>query len=201
MLSEKHNTQPTPGHFSEQLEQFYFSQRKIFLWGQVDENSARYVIDRFYWLASENAGADVTLFINSPGGLNTAGFAILDVMRAVPFDVATVCMGLAASFGALLLTCGTPGKRYVMPMARIMIHQPWIPGQIEAPAMDLQVHANEIRKSRLQINQILAQTTGQELSRIEKDTDRDSWFGAREAVDYGLVDSIATVLDPVRASA
>lgn len=177
------------------IEESHLKQRRVFLWGQVDDRSARHVIDRLLLLSATDseygaADADVTLIINSPGGANTAGFAILDTMRSLPCDVRTECYGLAASFGALLLLCGASGKRSAHPHSRIMIHQPWIPGEIRAPALDLRIHAAEIEKQRREINAIIASVTGNSVEQIEADTDRDRWFDAAEALQYGLIDSI-----------
>ncbi len=173
----------------QRIDEHNIGERRIFLWGQVDDNSARHVIERLLLLDSES-NEDITLLVNSPGGANTAGFAILDTMRSLRSDTATVCLGLAASFGALILTCGTPGKRSAYPHSRIMIHQPWIPGEIRAPAMDLRIHAQEIQRQRQTINAIIADCTGRSIEEIEEDTDRDSWFTAEEAVDYGLIDEV-----------
>lgn len=143
----------------QRIDEHNINERRIFLWGQVDDASARHVIERMLLLDSEST-EDITLLINSPGGANTSGFAILDTMRSLRSDTATVCLGLAASFGALILMCGNPGKRSAYPHSRIMIHQPWIPGEIRAPAMDLRIHAEEIHRQRQTINAIIADCTG-----------------------------------------
>lgn len=171
------------------LEERSYAARRIFLWGQIDDASARHVIERLLAFDAEDPESDILLVINSPGGLNTSGFSILDVMEAVRPDVATLCMGLAASFGALLLACGSPGKRYALPHARIMIHQPWVPGQITGPASDVRIHAEEIQKQRREINRILAERSGRTIEELEADTDRDYWLDAPEAARYGLIDA------------
>ncbi|EPG73918.1 putative ATP-dependent Clp endopeptidase, proteolytic subunit ClpP [Leptospira fainei serovar Hurstbridge str. BUT 6] len=172
------------------LDENNLKERKIFLWGQVDDASAKHVIDRLLYLSSEDSTKDITLIINSPGGANTAGMAILDTMNLISNDIRTVCMGLAASFGALLLLSGTKGKRYAYPHSRIMLHQPHVPGRFEAQATDIGIFASMVEKEKKEINRIIAEGTGQPLEIIERDTDRDFWLSAEEAVTYGVIDSI-----------
>ncbi|HBS04933.1 MAG TPA: ATP-dependent Clp protease proteolytic subunit [Leptospiraceae bacterium] len=173
-----------------EIERKFLEKRQIYLWGGVDDDSARYLIDRLLYLEALDPGKDITLFINSPGGVITSGMAVVDTMNMIKSDVSTVCMGLAASMGAVLLTVGTPGKRKAWPHARIMIHQPLISGQIVAPAIDIKIHAEEIRKTREEINRMIADTTGKPLEQVERDTDRDFYLTAKEAVDYGIIDSV-----------
>ena len=173
-----------------EIERKFLEKRQIYLWGGVDDDSARYLIDRLLYLEALDPGKDITLFINSPGGVITSGMAVVDTMNMIKSDVSTVCMGMAASMGAVLLTVGTPGKRKAWPHARIMIHQPLISGQIVAPAIDIKIHAEEIRKTREEINRMIADTTGKPLEQVERDTDRDFYLTAKEAVDYGIIDSV-----------
>ena len=173
-----------------EIERKFLEKRQIYLWGGVDDDSARYLIDRLLYLEALDPGKDITLFINSPGGVITSGMAVVDTMNMIKSDVSTVCKGLAASMGAVLLTVGTPGKRKAWPHARIMIHQPLISGQIVAPAIDIKIHAEEIRKTREEINRMIADTTGKPLEQVERDTDRDFYLTAKEAVDYGIIDSV-----------
>ncbi len=175
-----------------EIEKNFISKRQIFLWGVVDDRSAQYVVERLLYLDSIDPGKDITLFINSPGGVITSGMCIYDTMQMIKSDVATVCMGLAASMGALLLCGGTIGKRFAWAHSRIMIHQPLISGQIVAPAIDLKIHAQEIKKTRDELNRIIAERTGRTLEQVEKDTDRDYYMNAKEALEYGIIDQIMT---------
>ncbi|MHC4820597.1 MAG: ATP-dependent Clp protease proteolytic subunit, partial [Planctomycetota bacterium] len=140
----------------------------------------------------ENKAQDINLYINSPGGSVTAGLAIYDTMQFVQPDVATYCIGQAASMGAVLLAAGTNGKRYALPHARVMVHQPW--GGARGTAADISIHAEEILKLKTSLNTILSQHTGKELEQIEKDTDRDFFLSADQSKDYGLVDEVVTTL-------
>lgn len=188
-LPESPVSDPPIGH---RVEKFFLTERReIFLWGQVDDASAKHIVERLLYLSAQDPLTDITLFINSPGGANTAGFAVLDAMHMIQPDVRTVCLGLAASFGALLLMCGTKGKRFVLPHARIMIHQPWLPGEYRATATELRIQADEIQKQRTEIDYIIADATGKPYEEIAADTDRDHWLNAEAAVEYGVVDLVA----------
>ena len=177
-------------HVSQDIDRKLLDQRKVYLWGSVEDKSARHVVDRLIYLDAKNSKEDISLYINSPGGVITSGMAILDTMHMLSANVRTICMGLAASMGALLLCAGTKGKRFVFPHSRVMIHQPLISGQIIAPAVDIKIQADQIRKIRHELNSILAEATGKSLEQLEKDTDRDYYLDANEAIDYGIVDSI-----------
>ena len=172
----------------------FLEQRKIYLWGVVNDDTARHVVERLLYLEAEDPGKDITFYINSPGGAVTSGMAIFDTMRMISSDVSTVCLGLAASMGALLLCGGTKGKRYSYPHSRIMIHQPLISGQIIGPAVDISIHAKEMKKTRGEINRIISLATGKPLEIVEKDTDRDFYMNAEEAREYGLVDAVVEKL-------
>lgn len=172
------------------IEETLLEQRKIYLWGAVEDRSARYIVERMLYLEAKDPGKDITLYINSPGGVITSGMAIYDTMQMISSDVSTVCMGLAASMGALLLVGGAKGKRKAWSHARIMIHQPLISGQIIAPAVDIKIQAEEIRKIRDELNRIIAEATGRTLEQVEQDTDRDYYLNAREALDYGIIDAV-----------
>ena len=165
-------------------------ERVVFLVGPVDEFSANLVIAQLLFLESENPDKDIFLYINSPGGLVSAGLAIYDTMQFVMPDVATLCVGQAASMGALLLCAGAKGKRDCLPNSRVLIHQPG--GGFEGQASDIGIHAKEILYLRAKLNAILAKHTGQNESRIAQDTDRDRFLSAGEAVQYGLVDRVLT---------
>jgi len=163
-------------------------ERIIFLGGAIDDTVANIVIAQLIFLENENSKQDITLYIHSPGGHVTAGLAIYDTMQYIKPDVSTVCLGMAASMAALLLAGGTKGKRFVLPNAEVMIHQPL--GGTEGQASDIRIHADHIIKTKDRLNIILAKHTGQKLEKIEKDTDRDNFLSAEEAVKYGLVDKI-----------
>lgn len=173
-----------------ELDKKFLEQRRIFLWGAVEDESARHIVERMLYLETQAPGQDIRLYINSPGGVITSGMAIFDVMHMITSPVSTICMGLAASMGALLLCAGTKGKRLAFPHAKIMIHQPLISGQIVAPAVDIKIHAEEIRKTRDEINRIIANATGRALEQVEEDTDRDYYLTAKEALEYGLIDGV-----------
>ncbi len=164
--------------------------RVIFLVGQIDDYVSNLVVAQLLFLESENPDKDISIYINSPGGVVTAGLAIYDTMQFIKPDVSTMCIGQAASMGALLLTGGAAGKRYCLPNARVMIHQPL--GGVQGQASDIAIHAEETLKIRAQLNKILAKHTGQHEDVIAKDTDRDKFMGPEKAVEYGLVDKIMT---------
>jgi len=165
-------------------------ERVIFLVGQVEDYMANLVVAQLLFLESENPDKDIYLYINSPGGLVTAGLAIYDTMQFIKPDVSTMCIGQAASMGALLLAGGAAGKRYCLPHSRIMIHQPL--GGFQGQATDIDIHAREILKIRDKLNKILAHHTGQTIKKIQQDTERDNFLSATDAVAYGLVDQVLT---------
>lgn len=162
--------------------------RIIFIGTAIDDQVANLVIAQLLFLAAEDAEKDIFVYINSPGGVVTSGMAIYDTMRFVKPDVSTMCVGQAASMGAFLLAGGTKGKRFALPHARVMIHQP--SGGTQGQATDLEIYTQEMIKTRKLINQMLADNTGQDLKRIERDTDRDYFMSAEEAKKYGLIDAI-----------
>lgn len=163
-------------------------QRIIFINSEIDDNMASLVVAQLLFLEAEDPDKDISLYINSPGGVVTAGLAIFDTMNYIKPDVSTICIGQAASMGAILLTAGKKGKRIALPNSRIMIHQPW--GGAQGQASDIMIAAEEIKKTRETLNQILSETTGKPLKKIEKDTDRNYFLSAKEALEYGLIDKI-----------
>ncbi len=165
-------------------------ERIIFLVGPVTEESANLVVAQLLFLESESAEKDIFLYINSPGGLVTAGLAVYDTMQFIKPDVSTLCIGQAASMGALLLTAGAKGKRFCLSNSRVMIHQPM--GGFQGQASDIEIHAKEILYLKAKLNQIMANHTGQTVKTVEKDTDRDNFLSAEAALKYGLVDAILT---------
>lgn len=163
-------------------------ERVVFLVGQVEDYMANLIVAQLLFLESENPDKDISLYINSPGGAVTAGMAIYDTMQFIKPKVNTVCIGQAASMGSLLLTAGATGSRYALPHSRIMIHQPL--GGFQGQATDIDIHAREILRVREELNQILAKHTGQDLERIEHDTERDNFMSAEQAKEYGLIDDV-----------
>ncbi len=163
----------------------------IFLGTPIDDTVANLVIAQMLYLAAEDPEKDISLYINSPGGSITAGLAILDTMRLVEPDIVTYCVGQAASMAAILLACGTPGKRYALPHSRILIHQPSMSG-LAGAAADIDIHAREILRMRELLNKILAEATGQPIEKIARDVDRDYIMDAQQALEYGMIDKIIT---------
>jgi ATP-dependent Clp protease protease subunit len=171
-------------------------ERIIFLGTAIDDVVANLVIAQILFLQSDDAEKDIYLYINSPGGSVTAGLAIYDTMQYVKPDVCTICMGQAASMGSVLLTAGAKGKRFALPNARIMIHQPW--GGAQGTASDIHIQAQEILRMKEELNKILAKHSGQSLARIEKDSDRDFFMSAQESQEYGLVDQVISGISAIK---
>ncbi|MBK4714566.1 MULTISPECIES: ATP-dependent Clp endopeptidase proteolytic subunit ClpP [Tenebrionibacter/Tenebrionicola group] len=165
-------------------------ERVIFLTGQVEDHMANLIVAQMLFLEAENPEKDIYLYINSPGGVITAGMSIYDTMQFIKPDVSTFCMGQACSMGAFLLNAGAKGKRFCMPNSRVMIHQPL--GGYQGQASDIEIHAREILKIKARMNELMAKHSGQPLSKIEMDTERDRFLSAEEALEYGLVDAILT---------
>ncbi|MDN3485621.1 ATP-dependent Clp endopeptidase proteolytic subunit ClpP [Pseudoalteromonas sp. APC 3224] len=165
-------------------------ERIIFLTGQVEDNMANLILAQMLFLESENPDKDIFLYINSPGGSVTAGMAIYDTMNFIKPDVSTICVGQAASMGAFLLSGGAKGKRFCLPNSRVMIHQPL--GGFQGQASDFEIHAKEILSIKDKLNRLMAEHTGQPLDVVSRDTDRDNFMSASQAVDYGIVDSVFT---------
>src|SRR5690554_1629625 len=188
MSEEKDNEQKKDGGINREIEKLHLEERKVFLWGQVDDDSARYVIDRMLYLDHKEPGKEITFVINSPGGYVTSGFAIYDTMRSLKSPVATVCLGLAASMGSILLSAGAKGKRKIYPMAKVMIHQP--SGGARGQSSDIEIQAIEILKTKEIGAKILAENCGQSVEKVMKDFNRDYWMDAEESVAYGIVDTI-----------
>ena len=188
-MSEKENDdKKKESTLAKQIDEQYLKDRKVFLWGGVDDDSAKHVIDRLLLLDAKDPGKDITLIINSPGGYVTSGFAIYDTMKTLKSPVSTVCMGLAASMGSILLSAGEKGKRFIYPLAKVMIHQP--SGGARGPSADIEIQANEILKTKEIGAKILAENCGQTVDKIMKDFNRDYWMNADESVKYGIVDEI-----------
>lgn len=166
------------------------SDRIIFLGEDVNDTTASLITAQLLFLEGQDPDKDISLYINSPGGSVTAGFAIFDTMNYIKCDVSTICIGLAASFGAFLLAAGTQGKRFALPNAEIMIHQPAVSGGIKGPASDIKIMSDYMQKNKQKLNQLLAKNTGRTIEEIERDTDRDNFMTAEEAKAYGLIDTV-----------
>ena len=164
--------------------------RIVMLCDEVNDQTASLVVAQLLYLESQDPDKDISLYINSPGGSVTAGMAIYDTMQLIRCDVSTICVGLAASMGAFLLTAGAKGKRYALPNSEIMIHQPL--GGVQGQASDIQIHADWILKTKQKLNKMLSEATGQPLDKSERDTDRDNFMSADEACNYGLIDKVLT---------
>lgn len=167
----------------------FLEERKIFLWGAVTDETSKYVVDRLLYLETQDPGKEIKFYINSPGGIVTSGMVMMDVMQMISSPVSTICMGLAASMGSLLLSQGEKGRRFIFPNGRVMIHQPSI-GGAQGSASDLAITAREIKRTKALGAQILADNCGQTFDKVMKDFDRDYWMTAKESVDYGIVDGI-----------
>ena len=180
--------QTTYGERSYDIYPRLLKDRIIFLGEQVDDHTASLIVAQLLFLESEDPDADISFYINSPGGVITSGMAIYDTMQYIRPDVSTICIGMAASMASFLLAAGAKGKRYALPNSEIMIHQPL--GGMQGQASDLKIHAEHILRIRDKMNRIMAANTGQDLATIEKDTDRDNFLTAEEALEYGLIDQI-----------
>ena len=171
----------------DQIDNTLLKERKVFLWGQVDDKSAKHVVDRLLYLDAMG-DADIHFYINSPGGYVTSGFSIYDTIKSIKSPVSTICTGLAASMGSILLSAGEKGKRFIQPHARVMIHQP--SGGARGPASDIEITAQEILKTKELSARILADNCGQDFEKVMKDFNRDHWMAAEESVEYGIVDAV-----------
>ena len=191
--AEKEQEKEQMPDFMKKAEEYFSNNRKIFLWNQVDDESAGKIVKQLLYLDSLSHD-DIVFFINSPGGVISSGLAIYDAMNAIESDVVTVCCGQAASMGAVLLTAGAKGKRYAWPSARIMIHQPLIQGQMEGPASDIKIQAEEMLRIRSITTSIIAKTSGKTIEEVDRDTELDNFMSADEAKAYGLIDEVKSIL-------
>ncbi len=175
---------------SSKFEEKFIEQRRVFLWGPVTDESSKRVVDRILFFEDVNPGKEITFFINSPGGVVTSGMVVYDVIKLIKSPVSTICMGLAASMGSILLSAGAKGRRFIWPHGRVMIHQPSI-GGVYGQATDIEITAAEIQKTKEMGARILAENCGQDFEKVMKDMDRDYWMNAEEAIAYGIVDAYA----------
>ena len=173
----------------------FLENRKIFLWGAVTDESSKDIVNKLLYLEMTDPGKEITFYINSPGGVVTSGMTIYDTIQMISSPVATVCIGMAASMGSVLLAAGKKGRRFIWPNGKVMIHQPSIGGQITAPTTDLKIHAQEIVKTKEKLNQLLADACGKSVEQLRIDTDRDYYMNAEESLNYGIVEHIATSID------
>ena len=172
------------------LEKYFYQSRSIYLWGIVDDKSAKDVVTKLMLLEADNPGEEIKFFISSPGGSVTSGMVIYDTMRMIKSPVSTICMGLAASMGSILLSGGAKGKRFIYPHGEVMIHQPSLGGHIQGVSADMEIHAEQILGTKEMGAKILADNTGQTIERIRKDFERDYWMDAEKSIEYGIVDKI-----------
>ena len=172
------------------IQRKFLEQRKIFLWGAVTDESAKDLTEKLLFLEADDPGKEITFYINSPGGSITAGMAIYDTMQLITSPITVVVTGMAASMGSILLSGAKKGRRLLHPHSRVLIHQPLISGRMIGPASDINIQAKEMEKLRLELNHILANASGQPIERINRDTDRDFYLNAQEAIEYGLADRI-----------
>jgi ATP-dependent Clp protease protease subunit len=175
---------------AKKFEKLFFEKRAVYLWGVVDDKSARDIVTKFLLLDNDKPGEEIKFYINSPGGVVTSGMVIYDTMKLMTSPVSTVCMGLAASMGSILLCAGEKGKRYIFPHGEVMIHQPSLGGYYQGTSADLEIQAVQTQKTKELGAKILADHCGKSMEQILKDFDRDYWMNAKEAVDYGIVDGI-----------
>ena len=195
MKMEDTNSKTFEGKSSQnKIQDTFLEQRKVFLWGEVSDKSARDVTEKLLFLEFKEPGKPITFYINTPGGSITAGMAIYDTMQLISSPIKVVVTGMAASMGSILLSGAEKGQRVLYPHSRVLIHQPLISGQMVAVAVDIHIQAKEMEKLRDELNNILANASGQPLEKIQKDTDRDFYMTAEEAIEYGLADSICETL-------
>lgn len=178
------------GMLSKKLEKYFFESRTVQLWGPVEDRSAKDIVNKFLLLDADKPGEEIKFFINSPGGVVTSGMAIYDTMKMLKSPVSTICIGLAASMGSILLSGGVKGRRFIYPHAEVMIHQPSLGGYIQGVSVDLEIQAKQTRRVKEIGAKILAENCGKKMEQIMKDFDRDYWMDARESVEYGIADQI-----------
>ena len=186
----KEDKGPDLGLLAKKMEKYFFETRTIELWGPVDDKSAKEVVTKLRLLDADKPGEEIKFFINSPGGVVTSGFIIYDTMKMLKSPVSTICMGLAASMGSILLSGGEKGRRFVYPLSEIMIHQPSLGGYMQGVSVDLEITAKQTRRVKDISARILAENCGKKFEQVMKDFDRDYWMDAKEAIEYGIVDHI-----------
>ncbi len=178
------------GLWMKKKEELFFKNRNIYLWGPVEDKSAKDIVEKLLILDADQPGEEIRLYINSPGGVVTSGMVMFDVIKMIQSPVTTICMGLAASMGSLLLAAGEKGKRYIFPHGEVMIHQPSLGGYVQGVSTDLEIHAIQIQKTKEMGAHIISDATGQPYERVLADMERDYWMSAEEAIEYGIADKI-----------
>jgi len=183
-------TNPSPNMWSKKSDELFYKKRAVYLWGPVEDKSAKDVVNRLLLLDADKPGEEIKFFINSPGGVVTSGMVIYDTMKMIKSPVSTICMGLAASMGSILLSGGKKGKRFIFPSGEVMIHQPSLGGYFQGVSADLEIHAQQIHKTKHLGARILSENCGQPFERVLADFERDYWMDAQQAVEYGIVDKV-----------
>ncbi|HLK28677.1 MAG TPA: ATP-dependent Clp protease proteolytic subunit [Puia sp.] len=178
------------GLLMKKTEKYFFENRAVYFWGEVNDRSAKEVVNKLLLLDADKPGEEIKFYINSPGGMVTSGMVMYDTMKMLKSPVSTICMGLAASMGSILLSGGTKGRRFIFPHGEVMIHQPSIGGHYQAVSADLEIQAKQIKKTKEIGARILAENCGKKIEQIYKDFERDYWMDAKESVEYGIVDQI-----------
>lgn len=187
---EKEPRNPEMGMLMKKLEKYFFETRAVYLWGAVDDRTAKDVTTKMHLLDADRPGEEIKFYINSPGGVVTSGMVIYDTMKMLKSPVSTICMGLAASMGSILLSGGVKGKRFIYPHGEVMIHQPSLGGHIQGVSIDLEITAKQTRRVKEIGARILAENCGKKMEQIMKDFDRDYWMDAKESIEYGIVDQV-----------
>jgi len=191
---EKEDKNAELGMLGKKLEKYFFETRAVYLWGGVDDKTAREVTTKMLLLDADKPGEEIKFFINSPGGIVTSGMVIYDTMKLLKSPVSTICMGLAASMGSILLSGGVKGRRFIYPHGEVMIHQPSLGGHIQGVSVDLEITAKQTRSVKEIGARILAENCGKKIDQVMKDFDRDYWMDAKESIEYGIVDELITKL-------
>jgi len=187
---EPKEDKPDLGMLSKKMEKYFFESRSVELWGPVDDRSAKEVVTKLRLLDADKPGEEIKFFINSPGGIVSSGMVIYDTMKMLNSPVSTLCMGLAASMGSILLSGGVKGRRFIYPHSEVMIHQPSLGGYMNGVSIDLEIQAKQTKRVKEVSARILAENCGKKMEQIMKDFDRDYWMDAKEAIDYGIVDQL-----------
>lgn len=191
---ERPKSDQETGMFNKKLERYFFEKRSVYLWGVVDDKSAKDVVSKLLLLDADKPGEEIKFYINSPGGVVTSGMVMYDTMQMIKSPVSTICMGLAASMGSILLSGGVKGKRFIYPHGEVMIHQPSLGGYIQGVSADLEIQAEQTRRVKEIGATILAKNCGKTVEQIMKDFDRDYWMDAKKAIEYGIVDGLVEKL-------
>lgn len=187
---EMNEQEKSPLFINKKLEKIFFEKRSIYLWGSIEDKSAKDVIQKLLLLDYDKNGDEIKLYINSPGGVVTSGMVIYDTIQLIKSPVSTICMGLAASMGSIILSAGTQGKRFIFPNGEVMIHQPSIGGYFQANSTDIEIHANQIKKTKELGAKILSKNCNKSFEQVMQDCERDYWMNAEESIQYGIVDKL-----------